>query len=328
MLRVFLSYAHADHKVAEALEESLRRRSIESWRDKTSLHAGDRWPKALGEAIRQADALLLLWSEAASRSDFVELEWNIALALKKPVLPVLSDETALPAALSASHGIKEVDLQRVVERMDAALKAAASAPVEPAKGHDAIITRLANLTQRDPRAVLESVKVLIQQPGWTVGGAVYQAGGDIHIHGDSQKKSLADRWKVWVGIAVGVLTAGILLKQLAFDKIPGTARTPSTEVSAPSPAVPSVQPTVTPVPVSQEISGIITDEFDNPIQGATVTLIGFSDSTITEAGGRFSLPVRGALHERVRLSVTKDGFRPLSEYYPVRQDVRVMLRRE
>ena len=88
---VFISYEHTDLKSAEALEHALRLRAIAAWRDKTNLHAGDKWPKALGEAIRQTDALLLLWSAAAFGSEFVELEWNIALALKKPIIAVRSE---------------------------------------------------------------------------------------------------------------------------------------------------------------------------------------------------------------------------------------------
>ena len=49
------------------------------WRDKTNLHAGERWPKKLGDAIAEAEALVLLWSTDASHSDFVELEWNIVI---------------------------------------------------------------------------------------------------------------------------------------------------------------------------------------------------------------------------------------------------------
>jgi hypothetical protein len=78
---VFLSYAQKDSESAESLEQGLRVRFVLAWRDKTSLHAGEKWPKALGEAIQRSRALVLLWSAAASHSDFVELEWNIALAL-------------------------------------------------------------------------------------------------------------------------------------------------------------------------------------------------------------------------------------------------------
>lgn len=304
MPRVFLSYSNMELEFAEALEKSFRRQSISAWCDKTDLHVGDKWPKELGEAIQQADALLLIWSAAASRSKFVELEWNIALALKKPVLPILTDYTALPAVLSASHYIKEPEPQHVVECVKAALSTLSSAPTETAAEREAIIAKLDNPSQRDPRAVLRHVKDLMPQSGWTVSGQVYQAGGDIYIQGDStQKKTLLDRWKVWVGIVVGVLTALMLMKQLVIDS--------NHEA-----------------PVSRILSGIIVDELDNPIQGAKVMLMGSSHWTLSDAGGRFSLQVHGTPKESVRLNITKGGFYPLHEYYPVRQDVNVVLRRE
>src|ERR1017187_2322482 len=101
MPAVFLSYAHAQRETADALVEGLNSQAIEVWRDKTDLRAGERWPSALAEAIRNSDALLLLWSGAALQSEFVDFEWNTALALKKPILIVLRDETVLPAALCA-----------------------------------------------------------------------------------------------------------------------------------------------------------------------------------------------------------------------------------
>jgi pimeloyl-ACP methyl ester carboxylesterase len=79
-------------------------------------------------------------------------------------------------------------------------------------------------------------------------------------------------------------------------------------------------------PEFKQISGIVTDESDAPIQGAKVVLTGSSDSIVTQEDGGFSLPVHGS-DEWVRLSITKDGFHPLSEYYSVRRDVHVMLRR-
>ena len=315
---VFLSYAQADRESAEALEQGLRVRSVSAWRDKTSLHAGEKWPKALGEAIQRSSALILLWSAAASRSEFVELEWNIAVALKKPVLSVLSDETPLPVTLRATHGIKERELERIVQCVMMTLKVLESAPPQTAPGEGAIIGQLDSLPQRDPHEVLQSVKLLLEQPGWAVSGQVYQAGGDIIIHGrESEAKTLADHWKVWVGIVVGVLTAATLAKQFIFNA-------PTPEIIHTGAAPTPVQPAV---PVSQHISGIATDESDTPIQGAKVVLMGSSDSTVTQQDGGFSLPVHGS-NDLVRLNITKDGFHPLSEYYPVRREVRVMLRRQ
>ena len=78
------------------------------------------------------------------------------------------------------------------------------------------------------RGAPRSVKVLLEQPGWAVSQArYYQAGGDIHIHGrESETRTPADRWKVWVGMVVVVLTAatlgGVRLERAAVgDRTPG-----------------------------------------------------------------------------------------------------------
>jgi pimeloyl-ACP methyl ester carboxylesterase len=74
----------------------------------------------------------------------------------------------------------------------------------------------------------------------------------------------------------------------------------------------------------KQISGIVTDESDAAIQGAKVVLTGSPDSMVTQKDGGFSLPVHGS-EQWVHLSITKDGFHPLNDYYSVRRDVHVML---
>lgn len=99
MPNVFISYASEQQAVAQQLEAELAAKGVNAWRDKTRLHAGERWPKALGDAIADSEALILLWSAEAEQSDFVELEWNIAVAMNKPVMPCLLDENSLPHTL-------------------------------------------------------------------------------------------------------------------------------------------------------------------------------------------------------------------------------------
>ena len=82
------------------------------WRDQERLRGGARWPRALGEAISTCDFFLLCWSGQAKASDFVDLEWNTALALKKPIVPYLLDDTPLPPTLSAVHGVRTPEAVR------------------------------------------------------------------------------------------------------------------------------------------------------------------------------------------------------------------------
>jgi pimeloyl-ACP methyl ester carboxylesterase len=94
----------------------------------------------------------------------------------------------------------------------------------------------------------------------------------------------------------------------------------STPEQTPTPLHPAAR-------VSRQISGMVTDEADAPVQGAKVVAIGSSDTTVTQKDGSFSLLVEGS-NELARLTITKDDFRPLSGYYPVRPDVRIVLRRK
>src|SRR4051794_22081527 len=101
MSAVFLSYSQKDAEQASLVERELSSRGLMVWRDQEQLRAGERWPKALGEAIAAADSLVLLWSREAASSAFVELEWTTALALKKLILPYSIDQTPLPPSLAS-----------------------------------------------------------------------------------------------------------------------------------------------------------------------------------------------------------------------------------
>jgi hypothetical protein len=69
-----------------------------------SLYPGDSWRNRLAEEIVRRDRFFLFWSKAASRSDYVEAEWRMALASSKPITPVpLSGEAPPPDELRSLH---------------------------------------------------------------------------------------------------------------------------------------------------------------------------------------------------------------------------------
>jgi hypothetical protein len=72
MPRVFISYARTDLSAVRPIEHALRSHGITVWRDQESIYGGQQWPKAIGEAIAAHDCFLLVWSESAARSHFVE----------------------------------------------------------------------------------------------------------------------------------------------------------------------------------------------------------------------------------------------------------------
>lgn len=219
MPKVFLSYSSRETELATNIEKQLKSRGLEVWRDKTSLRAGERWPKVLGEAIAQSDAFLLLWSSQAASSDFVELEWNIALALKNQILPFRVDETELPASLRVIHALTINDTSQVADRVNEALRTQRPNNTEAARS---VIKKLDGIKEREPKQVAAAAKAIFQQQGWDVDGSVYQASGNIYINNPAQiqserKKPLSERWAVWIGIVVALMSAAAAVKQSFFS---------------------------------------------------------------------------------------------------------------
>src|SRR5262245_12311981 len=103
MPKVFLSYSRGDLDAVLVLEQRIGQR-VSVWRDQEKIYGGDRWPKVLGEAIDANDVVLLVWSQHSAASHYVEFEWCTALALRKPIIPWLLDETPLPPSLRAVNG--------------------------------------------------------------------------------------------------------------------------------------------------------------------------------------------------------------------------------
>lgn len=112
-MRVFLSYRRAD---AEAAARSLEQRLLQMpdikrvFLDHEAIPKGADFAEAIRKAIRKAGVVVVLmgpdWrgDQADGRArilednDFVRLEVSEALASKRPVIPVLLDETQMPAA--------------------------------------------------------------------------------------------------------------------------------------------------------------------------------------------------------------------------------------
>ena len=104
MASVFISYSRKDMGPATRLESALSTEGFTTFRDVVNMRAGSQWPATIGKAILEADALILLWSANAS-SHWCTFEWSTALALRKPVIPLLLTEAPLPPSLSGIMAI-------------------------------------------------------------------------------------------------------------------------------------------------------------------------------------------------------------------------------
>ena len=85
---VFISYSHRDSEFTHRLADELERHSIEAWID-DRIDYGTRWPQVIQEKIDTCKAFILVMSDNARASDWVNNELTYALSKRKRVFPLL-----------------------------------------------------------------------------------------------------------------------------------------------------------------------------------------------------------------------------------------------
>lgn len=78
-MQVFLSYAHQDAAFARALAEDLEKRGLSVWSHEAELLPGDNVWLRNGEALKNSEAMVVLVSPEAMRSEWVQHEIEYAL---------------------------------------------------------------------------------------------------------------------------------------------------------------------------------------------------------------------------------------------------------
>jgi len=90
MPNVFLSHSHRDTEIAAGIARELRRLGIELF-DVDSIAAGQEWRHTITEAVRSADAfVLVVGAPEVASSSWVGYELGMAEAWHKPILILLS----------------------------------------------------------------------------------------------------------------------------------------------------------------------------------------------------------------------------------------------
>jgi len=101
-MRVFLSFARQDAKLAAQLEAALRRNNIETW---SSLDAasGEDWKRVVDLESASADGYVFLLGAGASANPQLQAEWRSLFRndseSKKPLIPVIHAHGAPPEDL-------------------------------------------------------------------------------------------------------------------------------------------------------------------------------------------------------------------------------------
>jgi tetratricopeptide (TPR) repeat protein len=105
-MRAFLSHSSADKTIVVGVHKELEADS--TWLDRAEIEWGDLFLEKIADGISSATDFVLFWSRAASKSEWVRLEINMAFiqALRRKAIRlrvVVLDDTPLPLYLQPFH---------------------------------------------------------------------------------------------------------------------------------------------------------------------------------------------------------------------------------
>jgi hypothetical protein len=135
--RIFLSYSSHDQSAANEICAGLERAGIGCWIASRDLSPGTQWGGGIVEALDAADAVLVVFSEAANESPQIAREMEIAVSRRKPLIPVRIAD-AMPTQdmqyfLGVSHWFNAFDgpLKKHLPQIVAATKAVLAREASP-----------------------------------------------------------------------------------------------------------------------------------------------------------------------------------------------------
>jgi adenylate cyclase len=134
LARVFLSYARTDAARAKQLADAIAQAGHQVWWDR-DIHGGSRFASAIDQALRDADAVVVLWSEASIESAWVQDEAAEGRDSGR-LVPVILGDVRPPLGFRQYQGIEldsgKDDLDRLAELLRAISRCAREEEEDPA----------------------------------------------------------------------------------------------------------------------------------------------------------------------------------------------------
>ena len=95
----FFSYSRDDSEFVLRLAEDLKAAGANVWLDQLDIQPGQRWARAVQDALNHAPRMLVILSPSSAESTHVDDEVNFALEEHKTVIPVLYKDCKVPFQL-------------------------------------------------------------------------------------------------------------------------------------------------------------------------------------------------------------------------------------
>jgi translation elongation factor EF-Tu-like GTPase len=104
----FISYSRVDSEFVIKLARDLKAADAGIWLDQLDIRPGERWDRAIEDALRKCSSLILTLSPASVASDNVLDEVSFALETHKSVIPVFYQDCDIPFRL---HRLQYIDFR-------------------------------------------------------------------------------------------------------------------------------------------------------------------------------------------------------------------------
>lgn len=91
--QVFVSYSRMDQEKAFEILETLESWGLKVWIDKNGIFSSNNYKTMIEDAIENTKAVVFLSSENSNKSEYVRKEIGYAVKLKKPIIPIMLDQT-------------------------------------------------------------------------------------------------------------------------------------------------------------------------------------------------------------------------------------------
>jgi hypothetical protein len=96
----FLSYARADAAIALRLADDLKAAGTSVWVDQYDIHPSQHWDRAVEDAVRGCEGMIVILSPRSTASPNVADEVSVAIDSGKTVIPVLVEACTLPLRMT------------------------------------------------------------------------------------------------------------------------------------------------------------------------------------------------------------------------------------
>ena len=98
-MKVFISHAYSDEPLAQKVAAILQEAGLEVWDAVREILPGDNWAQQVSNALQESEAMVVLLTPDAVRSEWVrrEMRWNIEYALgevrfRSRLIPVVAGD--------------------------------------------------------------------------------------------------------------------------------------------------------------------------------------------------------------------------------------------